>query len=108
MPTESKDFDTAIAAFLDQAQAMVDAYMTNRYPHHSYPNIARAVLSTIPGKRYVRVVSSDGSVYCFIDTTNGDVLKAATRKAPAKGPRGNIFADNPIAGLTPYGAARAR
>lgn len=48
------------------------------------------------GKRYARIVNryakgEGGSVYCFIDLTNGDILKAASWKAPAKGARGNIF-----------------
>jgi hypothetical protein len=55
------------------------------------------------GKRYIKVVQSEDwpngantgrSVYCFIDASNGDLLKAAGWKAPAKGKRGSIFNDN--------------
>lgn len=45
------------------------------------------------GKRYLKVVRG-GSVHCFVDTTNGDVLKAAGWNAPAKGVRGNLFDNN--------------
>lgn len=55
------------------------------------------------GTRYVKVTKQNrtlegklGSkaVHTFIDKTNGDILKAATYKAPAKnGVRGNIFKD---------------
>jgi hypothetical protein len=55
------------------------------------------------------VISSDGpghrGAYCFIDKTTGDVLKAASWKAPAKGVRSNIFAaDFGASGVTKYGA----
>lgn len=75
----------------------------------------RQVLSIDPrGKRYVRVISasvnrSSRSVYCFVDTTNGDVLKAASWKAPAKGARGNVLAeDDGMSRMTGYGAGYNR
>lgn len=43
------------------------------------------------GNRYIRI-ASDRSVHSFIDRTNGDVLKPAGFKAPAKHARGNLFA----------------
>ena len=56
------------------------------------------------GTRYVKVSKQDRSlegrlgtkyVHTFIDKTNGDILKAATYKAPSKnGVRGNIFSEN--------------
>src|SRR5436189_184485 len=51
------------------------------------------------GKRYGRVVrieagQTSGSAHAFIDATNGDVLKPAGWKAPAKHARGNIFDDH--------------
>ena len=63
------------------------------------------------GRRYVRIVTtSDGgngqrSVYCFVDITNGDILKSASWKAPAKHARGSIFTpDNGSKAVTPHGA----
>lgn len=47
-------------------------------------------ITTVPGPKYVKVVHGS-SVYCFIDRSNGDVLKAASWSRPAKHPRGNIF-----------------
>jgi hypothetical protein len=41
-------------------------------------------------------------VYCFVDKSNGDILRAATWKAPAKIARGNIYQDFKDA-ITPYG-----
>ena len=48
------------------------------------------------------------SAWAFIDSTNGDVLKPASWKAPAKHARGNIFAENPVANVSPYGPAYLR
>lgn len=51
----------------------------------------RQVLSVDPnGRRYKRIVTASvngslRSVYCFIDNTNGDVLKSASWKTPATG-----------------------
>jgi hypothetical protein len=60
------------------------------------------------GRRYIRVMK-DSSAYCFVDKTNGDVLKAASWKAPAKHARGNIFDDNNgLKQMGPYGAAYLR
>lgn len=49
------------------------------------------------GVKQVRIVIRDQtsrSVYCFIDLSNGDILKAAGYKAPAKGKRGSIWNDD--------------
>lgn len=42
------------------------------------------------GKKFLKVVA-DGSVRFFVDATTGDVLKAASFAAPAKGIRGNVL-----------------
>jgi hypothetical protein len=41
-------------------------------------------------KKYLPL-DSRTSVYCFIDRTNGDILKAESYKKPATGARGNIY-----------------
>lgn len=43
------------------------------------------------GARFIKINRSGGGIHCFVDRTNGDVLKAASSKAPAKGARGNLF-----------------
>ena len=65
------------------------------------------------GKRYVRLVVSSSlngepmperRAYGFIDLNNGDLLKSAGWKAPAKHVRGNIFADDfGLTGCDRYG-----
>jgi hypothetical protein len=62
------------------------------------------------GRKYARVYrvnsrGAKGSVYCFVDRSNGDILKSASWKAPAKHARGNIYAADPLAGVGLYGAA---
>jgi hypothetical protein len=45
-----------------------------------------------PGKKFLKVVSG-GSVRFFVDANTGDIYKAASFRAPAKGIRGNLFSD---------------
>lgn len=60
-------------------------------------------LSVRDGHRYL-IITRDGSAHAFIDKTNGDILKPATYRAPAKHARGNIFADdNGMNCMGPYG-----
>lgn len=62
------------------------------------------------GPKYARIVLTSGSsvsVHCFVDLSNGGILKAAGWKAPYKGgARGNIA--NGAADVSPHGAAYAR
>lgn len=94
----SKEFKEALDKFMEGAQAKVSANMAQ------YPNLSVPELTATKGRRYIRVVK-ESSVYCFVDKTNGDVLKAAGWKAPAKHARGNIFnEDNGVDAVGPYGA----
>lgn len=69
------------------------------------------VYSVNEGPRYLKVVAkiralssgTGGSAYCFIDRTTGDLYKAASWAAPAKGARGNVFKADRFATATPYG-----
>lgn len=78
---------------------------------YSFP---MAQLSIERGKRYAKIVRTTNghnsrSVHCFIDLTNGNVLKAATWKAPAKHARGNLNdASGGLSCMGPYGAAYLR
>jgi hypothetical protein len=96
---------TALEKFVTRCQALVDA---------SY-GAGKQILTIDPGaKKYARIVTkrageSRGSVYCFVDLASGDVLKAASFKAPAKGARGNILAeDGGMSRMTAYGAGYNR
>ena len=54
-----------------------------------------AVITVDVNPKYLRIIRTDGtsrSVHCFIDRQTGDILKAASWKAPApRGKRGSIF-----------------
>lgn len=68
------------------------------------------------GKKYAKIIrnsvpsGSEKSVHSFVDLTNGNILKAAGWKAPAKGVRGSVFDNNAGVGtaMGPYGAFRLR
>lgn len=49
-----------------------------------------------------------GSAFCFLDKSNGDILKTASFASPAKGARGNIRQPWWGTAITPYGAAYLR
>lgn len=91
---DSAQFDARLEQFLAALQAKNSAEYKE-----SFPTLAPPVFAAMPGSRYVRIVRRDasgggGSAYAFIDRTNGDILKPASYKAPAKHARGNIFADD--------------
>lgn len=83
--------------FLPHAQAAVAASYDQFSPQPR--NSDGPFLSIEKGRRYARIVANDShqngtsrSVWGFVDMTNGDLLKAAGWKAPAKNfARGNIL-----------------
>lgn len=98
----SKVTQSDLDRWLAAAQAVSDAYTAK-----NFSDLRNDVLSIEPGRKYAKVVrESYGSrhAFCFIDLATGDILKAASWRAPAKHPRGNIFAPNPTAGIGSYGA----
>lgn len=64
------------------------------------------------GRKYAKLISCDvrggvesaQSVYCFVDLGTGDILKAATWRAPAKHARGNVLRADRMQSVTAYGA----
>lgn len=102
MNTNIVPFETALQTFVQAAQGMIDAYMEKHFPM-----LPKAVLTVEPGRRYARIVKTAGPsrhVYCFVDMTNGDILKSESWKKPAKHARGSIYAKNPTEAVTEYGA----
>lgn len=110
-------FACAVRAFLIGALTLIH----KSYNSGSLGNAHwQCELEEQPGKRYIRIVKGTAiagtgtqlahkdlswSAYCFIDKTNGNVLKAAGWKAPAKHARGNIFdSSNGVDAVTAYGA----
>lgn len=102
-----QDFDTALNTFLDGIRAKLAAHFAKHFPSSTPP-----MIEISKGRRYIRVIKNDvvsRSVHCFVDTTNGDVLKADGWKTPAKHARGNIFNDNNgLDGVSVWGATYLR
>jgi hypothetical protein len=108
MPTQSFAdkalFNDALGQFLEAAQKLINEHFAKKFP-----SLKPDLLSIEPGRKYVRVVktSDDGhgqrSVFCFINQENGDILKAASWKAPAAIARGNIYKSS-TEGINVYGA----
>ena len=101
------NIEPAILDRLERYVARLDelcvAYYEDRFDHIEAPEI-RVEL----GRKYAKVINgrNGGSVHTFIDLTNGNILKAASYKAPApNGVRGNIFDDDcGMSCVGPFGA----
>ncbi len=105
--TTKIEFGVALKLFITGCEAIIDAYWKRMNFTHGPP----PTLSLEPGLRYIRVVQTSAgsrSVYAFIDKTNGDILKGASWKAPAKHARGSIFDENPLKMMGPHGPAYLR
>lgn len=66
-------------------------------------------IAAIKGRKYIKIVMTKAgeprSVHCFIDMTNGNVLKAEGYSKPAKHARGNIYNDDAgLNAVSAYGA----
>lgn len=88
---ETVPFEEAFENFLFVVKEKVATYYAEKFP-----TLIPDTIDYKAGRRYIKIIKNRGgsggrSVYCFVDKTNGDILKAASWKAPAKHARGNIF-----------------
>lgn len=99
----SIDFTLAFGKYITKLQERVNEHFKT-----SLPNLVPDKIEFTNGAKYVRVITNTGAqrlVHSFIDKDTGDVLKAATWKAPAKKARGNVFSDlNGMEGCSVHGA----
>jgi hypothetical protein len=80
----------------------------DNYMHKNFPNIPVETFTIKQSRKFIKIIRGT-SVHCFIERETGNVLKAASWKAPAKGTRGNIFnEDNGLNSITPYSVAYLR
>lgn len=108
--TPAISIKAAVARFTNECARLV-AEDYKRFTSLVEAGYSRTVLVEF-GRRYAKLISMDvrngetsaHSVYCFVDMTNGDILKAATWKAPAKHARGNVLSDERMNAVTAYGA----
>lgn len=93
--------------FLNAKAAESAVVEKSHFDPHTYRADVGPKNIKIVEQRYGRAEAA--SVYCFLDR-KGNILKAASWKAPAKGVRGTIFDNNYSwgRGLGPYGAAYLR
>jgi hypothetical protein len=90
---------------LDHFVALSQAIIVT-HTRANFPNLTPGELEVDPGRRYVRIwckAHGSRSAWAFVDKTNGDILKPASWRAPAKHARGNIFDANPVANTGAYG-----
>lgn len=103
----------ALVSFIAGVNAKKETYRVDNGPT-VYSALAVEVWKT--GPKWLVLQSTEtyaesgyvakGSVYAFIDRTTGDIYKPASAKAPAKGIRGNLFADdNGLTRCNHYGPA---
>ncbi len=90
-----ENFEALFAAFLDAARAACTADYLRFSGNASAEHVAKYTpdLTVMRGQKYIRIVAEtpgQRSAWCFVDSTNGDVLKCDGWKRPAKGTRGNI------------------
>ena len=100
----SDEFTRHANEFLKRLHKLSDDY----YAKH-YKNLGPSKFSFAKGSKFWKVVETNDSghkrVHSFLDTRNGDVLRAAGWKAPAKHARGNIFTnDYGMSGVNTSGA----
>ena len=82
---EKPDIDIAILDFVKKCRVLVRDQGRDRLGYD---------LEIGGGRKYTKIIMNTGnqhSVWAFIDRTNGDVLKPASWKAPAKHSRGNLY-----------------
>lgn len=92
------EFKEKFDIFYDGCGVVYDEYWVRNGFTHGKDEFRYTV-----GRRYVKVICGH-SVHSFVDMKNGDVLKPAGAKAPAKHARGNINdVNNGLAGMTAYG-----
>jgi hypothetical protein len=104
--TDMIEFERKLDLWLEGAQKIVNTYF-QQHLRVLWELQKHDVLELRPGRRYVKVIALSSvlsRVFAFIDKTNGDVLMAASWKAPAKTARGNIFnPDDGLSCVTPFG-----
>lgn len=112
---DDNEIDAAIKAFVTEISDRTALYDERHYDslwasaiaagHDRYTSYAVKW-----GRKYAKIVTGTttsnrhGSVFCFVDRTNGDILKAASWKAPAKHARGNVLRDDRLGAVGRFGA----
>ena len=94
-------FDDALKKFQQALQEKLN----------TFPNAPTVLIGN--GTKYIRIIidrDSHQTVYCFVEKSTGNLLKAASWKAPEprKHRRGNIYQENNLEGCERYGLTYMR
>lgn len=85
-------------ADIENRIALFTAELTKLFTENSIKHPRAVTFLVEYGTKYARIVKEwnpdDRSVYCFIDLSNGEILKAESWKKPAAGSRGSIWAED--------------
>lgn len=101
---ENETFEAALERFVVTVQAFLQDHAAAS---------DTVVLSVIRGATYTMIVRQGywgRAAFCFINNSNGDVLRSGSWKGPAEGAtksrnKGNIYEELSGYNITPYGAA---
>jgi hypothetical protein len=112
------DFNATIETFRAAVEKMMNDNSEQMYARDGMTRSFVNLVTLEAGPKFVRVVRQEKrldtgeinhrSVYCFVQKDNGDILKAAGWKAPAKTARGSIYNAEQLKGCGPYGVAYLR
>ena len=85
---KTKNFISLLDSFIQKVQGLYLTYMETRFP-----NLPKDELTYKVNSKYIKVIQRN-SVFCFVDTTNGNILfPSGWNKPDLKNPRGNLFSE---------------
>jgi hypothetical protein len=103
---QTQDFQTSLDNFCKLLQDKINEHYKKDFAVLTPPTITVDI-----GSKYIRIVRNENNANCspsrsvwgFVNRANGDILKAAGWKAPAKHARGSIYNQDPWQGMGVYG-----
>lgn len=99
-------FEVALRTFVEGCEQIRKKWYEEKHPTLFFGE--KVSLHTQKNKRWIKITCGT-SIYCFIDPTNGDVLKPESWSRPAKHARGNLFdASGGLERMGPHGPAYLR
>lgn len=105
LPIRSEVSRVVVETWATELERRLVAYFEATHSPSSAPKI-----TVMHGPTYSRIVETQykgtsSAVYCFVDRRNGDLLKSASWKAPAKVARGSLHDADPYRNCGCYGLA---
>lgn len=78
----TQEYNDALARYMEEL---------SKHPYHVQHGYKFELTRGVAYDKIFATMYGSKSIHCFVQRKNGDLLKAATYKAPAKGKRGSIF-----------------